>query len=175
MFYSRSKPILYIISLNYLAFIFDLTALTTLFAILSGMIKSAGKLDVDVGCCIFQPAFGWCGSKMLVKICNLNVFNGKKLKIARNLQKQVFLSLHQNAGFFPKKCSWSTSTNWKVQPVDVNCWCWKETWKIIVYYSVKNLCISILGLIQQWLGYVSILKNAQICCKLIEHDLNEII
>ena len=31
-------------------------------------------------CCIFQPLFGCCALQTLVKICNFNVFNGKKSK-----------------------------------------------------------------------------------------------
>ena len=62
-------------------------------------------MNVTVGCCIFRPAFGCCAPKTLVKICNFNVCYGKKLKkskkfAAKYSKKHVFLSLHQNAGFW---------------------------------------------------------------------------
>ena len=48
----------------------------------------------DYICCIFQPAFGCCAPQALVKICNMNVFNGKMLKKGEKSKNLVIISLH---------------------------------------------------------------------------------
>ena len=54
----------------------------------------------DYICCIFQPAFGCCAPQALVKICNMNVFNGKMLKKgekSKNLDSDVRRPLFMKA------------------------------------------------------------------------------
>ena len=81
--------------------------------------KFTSPLSRNYGCSpllLFRPVFGCCSLQTLVEICLFNGFQAQKLKRKKKqeicfkiLAKNVFLSLHQNAGwrFFPRKNTFS--------------------------------------------------------------------